>query len=328
MANIGIVGLGSWGTALGQHLASNGHSVLGWARDSQVVSSINNQHQNAKYLKDAVLSPGLKATTSLSDLQSSDVVLLAFPSSKLTEILPQLNTSENTIILSAIKGFERQSLKTVSQFVSESALICKGICVLSGPSFAKDVVNLRPCGLVFASRQEEISKYCAELFDTPKMRVFTSTDILGVEIGGAVKNVIAIAAGACDGLGLGESARAGLITRGLAEIMRLAEALGANLKTLAGLSGLGDLIMTATSPTSRNYQVGFGLAQGKSLATVLSDIGTVAEGVNTAALVQQLAQKFSVRVSITDQVVKLLEGKSPSEIMVALLEKPVRSDNE
>lgn len=326
MAKIGIVGLGSWGTALAQYLALHGHSVLGWSRDSEIADSINNNQLNPKYLKGINLSPLLKATTNLVDLQNIELIVLAIPASKMAQVFDQIKTTEKTILLSAIKGFEASTQLTVSEFIAAKKIKCRATAVLSGPSFAVDVVKASPCGLVFASKDHEIAKYCAQIFDSPKMRVFTSTDVVGVEIGGAVKNVIAIAAGACDGLGLGESARAGLITRGLAEIMRLAQAMGADLKTLAGLSGLGDLIMTATSKTSRNYQVGYGLAKGKSLEKVLSEIGTIAEGVNTAGVVQQLARKYSIRASITDQVVLLLEGKSVDEIMTSLLQKPVAAE--
>jgi glycerol-3-phosphate dehydrogenase (NAD(P)+) len=328
VTKIGIVGLGSWGTALGHHLACCGHDVIAWGREPSTVESINLHQQNNRYLDQAKLNPNLKASTEINDVCAQDVTLLAFPSAKLAELVPKLKFSSNTIVLSAIKGFESESLKTVSQYVESYHPALLGTAVLSGPSFAKDLVSNRPCGIVFASAKEEVAKFCAELFVSPTMRVFTSDDLLGVEIGGAVKNVIAIAAGACDGLQLGESARAGLITRGLAEMMRLAEALGAKEKTLAGLSGLGDLIMTATSQTSRNYRVGLLLAQGLSLQQALDKIGTVAEGVSSASCVQRLAQKFNVRASITDHVVMLLNGAKPTEMIASLLQKPVKAETD
>lgn len=216
---------------------------------------------------------------------------------------------------------------TPLQYLEERIKAPLSYGVLSGPSFAKDVVQGRPCGVVAASRDETTARRIAELFSSESMKVYVSLDPLGVELGGAVKNVIALAAGLSDGLGFGESARAGLITRGLAEIMRLAEAMGAKRETLAGLSGLGDLSMTASSPTSRNYTVGFRLGKGEKLSDILFDLGSVAEGVHTAPIVMKLALRYSVEVPICEQVNQLLLGKStPKELVRNLMARPLRSE--
>lgn len=325
--SVGVVGLGSWGTALANHLCTKNCDVLGWARNSEIVEEINKRHFNPKYLKGVRLSPQLKATNDIADLAGRDYLLLTFPSSQLANIIPQLKIGPRTTVISAIKGFEQQTLLTPTQFISHLGIRCLATAVLSGPSFARDIAEGRPCGVVFASKEEAHAQRCAEIFAGEAMRVFTSTDVLGVELGGAVKNVVALAAGACDGLGLGESARAGLITRGLAEMMRLAEAMGAQRQTLAGLSGLGDLIMTATSGMSRNHQVGFRLGRGERLADILKNLGSVAEGVTTTGSVQKLAQKHNIRVTITDHVALVLSGQvEPKEVISSLVVRPVKPE--
>lgn len=302
---------------------------MGWARSPEIVSEINKRHFNPKYLKGVRLCPKIKATNKIEDIVDRDIILLTFPSSQLSTILPGLNFRADSTIISAIKGFEPESLLTPTQFIDHLGIKHSNSAVLSGPSFARDIAEGRPCGVVMASKDDSAAQRCAEIFASDAMRVFTSTDILGVELGGAVKNVIALAAGACDGLGLGESARAGLITRGLAEMMRLAEAMGAQSKTLAGLSGLGDLIMTATSGMSRNHQVGFRLGRGERLPDILKNLGSVAEGVPTTRSVQKLAQKYGIRVTITDHVAMVLDGKAaPKEMISSLVVRPVKPEFE
>ena len=325
--SVGVVGLGSWGTALAHHLCLKGCDVTGWARSSEVVDEINKRHFNPKYLKGVRLCHQLKATNNLEEIGGKDIILLTFPSSQLSTILPKIKISKDTTIISAIKGFEPETLLTPTQYVSHLGIECKATAILSGPSFARDIAEGRPCGVVLASKEAADAQRCAELFAGDAMRVFTSTDVTGVELGGAVKNVIALAAGACDGLGLGESARAGLITRGLAEMMRLAEAMGAQSKTLAGLSGLGDLIMTATSGMSRNHQVGFRLGRGERLADILKTLGSVAEGVPTTMSVQKLAKKYGIRVTITDCVALVLSAQvEPKEVISSLVVQPVKPE--
>lgn len=327
MTSIGIVGLGNWGSALAHHLSLRGHEVVAWARDPQVVSEINSRHLNPKYLKGVRLSPQLKASTDLVAVSAREVVVLAFPSACLGTIVPKLGLSKHSSVISAIKGFERETLAPTTQFLERAGVSFGCTAVLSGPSFARDIAEGRPCGVVLASRQNSDASRLAQLFASDAMRLFTSTDVVGVELGGAIKNVIALAAGACDGLGLGESARAGLITRGLAEMMRLAEVLGAESKTLAGLAGLGDLIMTSTSGMSRNHQVGFRLGRGERLPDILSTLGSVAEGVETTKSVQKLARLHNVRVTITDAVAMVLDGKaSPREMISSLVVQPVKPE--
>jgi glycerol-3-phosphate dehydrogenase (NAD(P)+) len=325
--SVGVIGLGSWGTALAHHLCLKGCDVVGWARSPEVVAEINKRHFNPKYLKGVRLCPKLKASNDIEEVSKQDVVLLTFPSSQLANVLPKLKVRSDSLIISAIKGFEPESLLPPTLYLSQIGIECAAKAVLSGPSFARDIAEGRPCGVVLACSDEKQASRCAELFASEAMRVFTSSDVLGVELGGAFKNVIALAAGACDGLGLGESARAGLITRGLAEMMRLAEAMGAQSKTLAGLSGLGDLIMTATSGMSRNHQVGFRLGRGESLPDILNTLGSVAEGVPTTRSVQKLAKKYDVRVTITDHMAMVLDGVAePKEMISSLIVRPVKPE--
>jgi glycerol-3-phosphate dehydrogenase (NAD(P)+) len=242
-------------------------------------------------------------------------------------LTPRLKTSPDCLVISAIKGLERESVLTPLQFAEKTALPAKALVVLSGPSFSKDVLARSPVGVVAASKSPQAAQQVAELFTNDCMKVYTSNDPLGVELGGSLKNVIAVAAGVSDGMGLGDSSRAGIITRGLAEIMRLATAMGADRMTLSGLSGLGDLAMTASSDTSRNRQVGLGLGRGKALAQVLKEVGTVAEGVVTAPLMLNLAKRFSVEVPISYFVSELIAGRTtPMEMRKALLSRSIKQE--
>lgn len=324
---ISVLGLGNWGTALANHLALKGHDVLGWSIEPDVVAGINSTGRNIRFLSTVHLSPNFKATSSLDEALQRDTVIVAVPSMALTDLSPKLSAPQSALVVSAVKGVEELTLATPLTHIESLHPARYRLAVLSGPSFARDVVVQRPCGVVAASRDESVARAVAELFTSDSMKVYVSTDPLGVEIGGITKNVIALAVGVSDGLGLGDSARAGLITRGLAEMMRLAEAMGADRQTLAGLSGLGDLSMTATCDTSRNRTVGLRLGKGEKLDHIVASLGSVAEGVSSTPLVMKLAERYKVEMPITVHVSKLLNGEmSAQELVKSLVTRPMRRE--
>ncbi len=324
---IAVLGLGNWGTALANHLANKGYPVLGWTIHPEVVESINSKNINPYCLSDLRLSQNLRATLDLGLASSRSTVVLAFPSAALSELIPTLSPAKDAILVSAIKGIEMNSLLTPLGFCERNLKRPCKLAVLSGPSFAKDVAAGLPCGVVAASKDRLTARKVAELFSNEYMKAYVSDDAIGVELGGILKNVIAVAAGICDGLQLGDSARVGLITRGLAEITRLAVALGARRETLAGLSGLGDLTMTATCDASRNRTVGLRLGRGESLDHIVETLGSVAEGVKTAPLVLQLARKHQVEMPITEEMNQILLGKaSAQDALAKLISRPIKSE--
>ena len=326
---ISVLGLGNWGTAIAYHLAVKGHEVLGWSVEADVVEGINRSHCNPKYLSHIQLSPALRATLDVDQACEHDVRLLVLPSEVLSRALPRVRVRADTVFVSAVKGIDCETVLTPLECARHFLPDCRETAVISGPGFAKDVAAGRPVGLVAASRNESTARRVADLFASESMRVYISTDPLGVELGGIVKNVIAIAAGACDGLGLGDSARAGLITRGLAEMMRLACAMGADAQTLAGLSGLGDLVLTCTCDSSRNRTVGVRLGRGEKLPEIVASLGSVAEGVKTTASVLKLAARHGVEMPICIEVDTVLKGEvSPREILQALISRPLKREFE
>lgn len=327
MSQVGVVGLGNWGTALANHLAAKGLDVLGWCVEPDIIQSINTEHKNCRYLSHAKLCESLKATGDLSQVIERKTILVVLPSAIFASVVPKLTVAKDAVIISAIKGLDGATLLTPLQYFEKYGAPCRGRAVLSGPSFARDIVQHRPCGVVAASYDEAVALSTAELFRADWMKVYISTDPLGVELGGSVKNVIALAAGVCDGLELGDSARAGLITRGLAEMMRLASAMGADIRTLSGLSGLGDLVMTASCDTSRNRTVGLRLGRGEALDHILKTLGSVAEGVETTPHVVKLAAKYKVEMPITELVSKLLKAEiTPHECVRELLNRPLKRE--
>ena len=327
MESVSILGLGTWGTALAEHLARKGTDVIGWTVVAEIAEGINSGHRNPLYLNQAALNHRLRATLSLEEALSRSVLVLAFPSAVLSEVVPKLMVQPGTLVISAIKGMEPRTLMTPLVYAAAHMPAGAELAVLSGPSFARDVAAGLPCGIVAASRSRETARRAADLFASETMRVYMSLDPLGVEIGGVVKNVIAIAAGVCDGMGLGDSARAGLITRGLAEMMRLSAAIGADVKTLSGLSGLGDLVMTATCDTSRNRTVGLRLGRGEKLGDIIRSLGSIAEGVDTTRLVLELARRHKIDVPVTEQVDRLLKGETtPADVVTALFARPMKME--
>lgn len=326
---ITVYGGGGWGTALGNLLAGSGHDVMMLMRDEGIARSINDRHENPRYLPGIALSSGLGATTDPEILARSDIWVLAVPCQSQRSLLMKLRMllRPKTILVNVAKGIEQDSLQCLS-CVTQDALGRSGkwmnghYAVLSGPSFALEVAGGKPTALTVACARPELALRLRDTFASQLFRCYASTDVRGVEIGGAVKNVIAIASGVCDGLGLGDNARAALVTRGLAEITRLGMALGARAGTFMGLSGLGDLMLTCAGDLSRNRRLGLRLGAGEILENILDSLGTVAEGVPTTHAVCALAGKHGVEMPIANTTELLLRGEiSASGAAAMLLER-------
>jgi len=332
MKRISIIGAGNWGTALAITLARKGHPITLWAYEPEVVESIRLRHENELYM------PGIKIPLDVSAaghpaevLGGAEIVLLVTPShvlrTLLAEFLPHLKPE--MAFVSATKGIDVEQLMTMSKIVRAalSPHFDPAICALSGPSFAREVALGDPTAVVVASEDRELAALVQREFSSATFRLYTSTDVIGVEMGGAVKNVIAIAAGVVGGLGLGHNPIAALITRGLAEMTRLACACGARRETLAGLAGLGDLALTCTGDLSRNRRVGIELGRGRKLHEIVSSMRTVAEGVKTTRATLALAKMHEVEVPITLQVHRILEGEvTPREAIRELMERALKEE--
>jgi glycerol-3-phosphate dehydrogenase (NAD(P)+) len=324
---VGVLGLGNWGTALADHLARNGHRVVCWDRDESVVQSVRNHGKNSRYHSAFSLHESLCPVDSCDEVFAQPVLLLTIPSRALADVFASQEVRQDTLIVSAIKGLEPSTLLTPLQFMHKRFPKLTRLAVLSGPSFSSDVIQRRPAGVVAASRDGVVAREVAEIFRGDTMRVYLSSDPLGVELGGIIKNVIALAVGVSDGLDLGDSARAALVTRGLAEMMRLAVAMGAEERTLFGLSGMGDLIMTATCDRSRNRTVGIRLGRGESLEDIIRTLGSTAEAVNTTKLVMQLAEEHQVEMPIAAAADALLRGDVSAEEMIhRFITRPTKSE--
>ena len=307
---ITVAGGGSWGTALAHLLAVRGHRTRLWLRDAAVAEAINTRHENPRYLPGLALHPDLEAGTG-PELLDTELLLLAIPCQQLRGWLHAMrdHLHPEPVLINAAKGLELGTLSPCSRIVAEElAGRPFHYAMLSGPSFAAEVVRDQPTAVVLATAEEALGCRLRELFSCATFRCYSSTDVLGVELGGALKNVMAIAAGVCDGLGLGHNSRAALLTRGLAEMSRIGEACGAQAATFMGLSGLGDLALTCTGDLSRNRQVGLRLGQGESLEHITSSLGMVAEGVKTTSAVYDLARRLGVETPVTDTVQGLLHG--------------------
>jgi glycerol-3-phosphate dehydrogenase (NAD(P)+) len=316
--NVTLLGAGAWGTALAAQAASR-HAVMLWARDAAHAEAMAAARENPRYLPGVTLPAPLAISGDLSAAfghAEGGLAVIATPMSALREMLTRL--PDNARVLWLCKGFEAGSGLLGHEIARE--LRPHAACgVLSGPSFAEEVAREKPTALVAASTDEALRDAAAGVFHSDVLRIYTSTDPIGVEVGGAVKNVMAIATGLCDGLQAGLNARAALITRGLAEMTRLGVALGARAETFMGLSGLGDLVLTATGDLSRNRKVGMRLAQGQPLARVLAELGHVAEGVYSAPVVLQRARVLGVEMPITECVVAVLDGRLQAAVAMRLL---------
>jgi glycerol-3-phosphate dehydrogenase (NAD(P)+) len=323
--SITVLGAGSWGTALAGLLAGTGRPVLLWAREPEVVEDINTLHENRTFLPGAPLPESLTATGSLADAVGDAEVLVSvvpsqFVDGVMADAVPHLR--RDAVVVSASKGIETSTLRRMDQ-VMEAHLTpeqMERFCVLSGPSFAREVAEQQPTAVVVASHSQEARLLVQGLFQTPFFRVYTNPDVVGVEMGGALKNVVALAAGVVAGLGFGHNTQAALITRGLAEMTRLGLAMGASRETFAGLAGMGDLVLTCTGGLSRNRTVGYELGSGRSLEEILGDMKQVAEGVKTADAVHRLALEHQVEMPISHEIYGLLyEGRPPLEAVRNLM---------
>lgn len=326
-----VIGGGSWGTALASVLAERGHDVGIWAREPELAEALTHQHENPRYLPGIKL-PALWGTTDLERaLTGAELVVTVTPSHVTREILTKAAPflAAHVPICCATKGIENESLMTMSE-VMEDVLPPERhpyFSFLSGPSFAREVALRLPTAVVVAARWERIGRFVQQAFALPMFRVYTSPDVVGVEYGGALKNVIAIAAGVADGMGFGHNTRSGIITRGLAEITRLAVRKGANPMTLSGLAGMGDLVLTCTGELSRNRQVGHRLGQGEAIDAILSSMTQVAEGVKTAKSAHDLAAKLNVEMPLTDAVYSALyEGITAREAVARLLARELKPE--
>lgn len=329
---IAVIGAGSWGTALANRLAANGHQVLLWAHEQELPLEINTAHTNSLFLPGIPLHPELVATSDLHEaIDGRGIILLVTPVQVMRGVLEQISSAiaGNTVIANASKGIELGTLQTVSQICGQLLPLetTEGYVVLSGPTFAREVAQELPSLIVAASRVEANARRVQAAFSNPRFRVYTNNDVIGVELGGAVKNVIAIAAGICDGLGFGHNARAALITRGLAEMNRLGGAMGAQPATFAGLAGMGDLVLTCTGDLSRNRTVGFKLGQGMQLAEILGEMRMVAEGVKTAESVHQLALRLKVEMPIVEKTYQILHEDMPAKkAVIELMGRDLKSE--
>lgn len=329
---IAVIGGGSWGTALAGRLAANGNDTVLWAYEPELVDEINSSHTNSLYLPGINLNPTLACTGNLEEaVTGRSIVLLVTPIQVMRGILKQLapHIASDSIIANASKGIELESLQTVSQTCSEllGEAALNRYVALSGPTFAREVAQELPSLIVAASCNPIASRRVQEAFSCPCLRVYTNSDVVGVELGGAVKNVIAIAAGICDGLGFGHNARAALITRGLAEMNRLGLAMGAQAATFAGLAGIGDLVLTCTGDLSRNRTVGFKLGQGMKLTDILAEMRMVAEGVKSAESIYQLARRLGVEMPIVEKTFQILHEEKPArQAVIELMARDLRAE--
>ena len=323
--HVAVIGLGAWGMALSLHALRRGFKVTAWHHDPAEVAHLLSTRSFQRGSVSAAIPGNLAITSDLSATGDADLTIVALPASAWAEVLPRVRA---TILVSATKGLEPTSGSTPLRYAKEVlSYSSDNLAVVSGPSFASDLVAERPISVVSGSTSEKTAMLVAEALSGNSMRVYTSRDPIGVELGGILKNVVAIAAGVSDSLNYGPSARAALISRGLAEMTRLATALGADARTLSGLSGLGDLVMTATENQSRNRTVGLRLGKGEKISDITASLGSVAEGVSTAPLVQQLAAKAGVEVPLTDHIAKLLRGDlAATELAAALMARPLRSE--
>ena len=327
---IGVIGAGSWGTTLANLLAKKGFTTALWVYEEELIPSIATRKENHLYLPGIELDGNIVPTGSLQEAcHNKDIILNVTPSQIVRQILQQIREylSPQAILISASKGIENTTLLTMSEVIREVLSLHDGsrIAVLSGPSFALEVSREIPTAVTIASENQERAQQMQQVFSTPYFRVYTNSDVVGVELGGSLKNVIALAAGISDGLRFGYNTRAALITRGLAEISRLALKMGASPLTLSGLSGLGDLVLTCTGELSRNRTVGMKLGEGVKLDQILKDMKMVAEGIKTTRSTYDLSRKLNVPMPITEQVYNILyQGKDPKEAVTELMTRDLK----
>lgn len=330
---ISIIGAGSFGTAIASLLATKAFEVRIWAREPEVVDGINRERRNPTYLSDLILPEGIRAEQSVSEaLEGAEMVVFATPTHALREVTKNCRSHLNgdEILVSVAKGIEQESLLTPSQIlvqVLEGVTLEDQIGVITGPSHAEEVAALKPTTVVASAYSKRVARIIQETFMTPMFRVYLNHDMIGTEIGGALKNIMAIAAGIVDGADLGDNAKAALMTRGLHEMKRMGSALGASQETFSGLTGMGDLIVTCTSQHSRNRYVGFSIGRGKTLTEVTESMTMVAEGVRTTRSVYQWATKQKVEMPITEAVYRVLfEEMNPADAVQHLMTREAKSE--
>lgn len=324
-----VIGAGAWGTALADLLRRNGHAVSLWAYEADVAEAVDKKRENPRFLKGHTLSAGIRASTDLQAVVGNcELAVFATPSTVLRAVTKKAAGSlpKSAIAVVASKGIESGTLALMTDVVA-SELPSNSVVALSGPSFAVEVVRCQPTAVVLASKDESVARATLQVFNSPYFRTYSNADVTGVELGGALKNVMAVATGVADGIGLGFNARAALITRGLAEMTRLGAALGAEPSTFAGLAGLGDLVLTCTGSLSRNREVGIEVGKGRALASVLAERETIAEGVVAAKSARALAAKMGVAMPIVDAVNRVLfENQPPREAMGDLMNRELRAE--
>ncbi len=329
---VSVLGGGAWGTALAELSAKNDHAVKMWVYEPEVAQAIGTRHENPLFLPDVPLSPKIMATTSMEEaLDSAELILSVVPSHLVREIMTEASPymPRDAILVTASKGIEDDTLLTMTGVIEETvpAEIHRRLTAISGPSFAKEVARGVPTAVVAACHDVRVAEEVQHALSTDTFRIYSQTDVIGVELGGAVKNPIAIAVGCADGMGLGLNSRAAIITRGLAEIARLGVRMGANPMTFAGLAGLGDLILTCTGDLSRNRQVGLNIGRGMTLKEILEGQRSVAEGVKNAVTVYKLSQKLEVSMPIIEQIYLVLYAeKSPKMAVTDLMTRRLKSE--
>lgn len=322
---VAVFGAGSWGTALADVLARNGHDVRLWAWSEELATALRTDGRNERYLPGIDLDPALRVTERMATaLDGADVVLSVSPSHYVRGVMAEAapHAGDAAILISASKGLELETDLRMSQVLADvlPGALSDELVVLSGPSFAKELARGLPTAVTLASRSTGKAQVVQEMFQNEHFRLYTQPDVIGTELGGSLKNVMAIAAGISDGLSLGANARAALLTRGLAEMGRLAERMGGQLVTLAGLAGMGDLVLTCTGDLSRNRRVGLALGDGRSLDTILDEMDAVAEGVRTTRAAHELAAELGVEMPIVDAVYSVLyEGVDPMQALARLM---------
>ena len=325
---LSVIGAGSWGTALAQIFSEKFEEVLIWDRNEDVVNSINTKRENFKYFPNLKLNQNIKASSDLNNVyEKGNLVIVAIPVQYIREVLKNIQSDKQKSVLTASKGIEIKTLKLPTDVISEVlGLSPKNVMALSGPSFAKEVFKGLPTAVTLAA-EPCIGEKTQEVLNSEHFRVYLSFDIKGVEIGGAVKNVIAVATGISDGLGLGNNARASLITRGLYEMSKIANIYNANPQTLYGLSGLGDLVLTATGDLSRNRKFGILFGKGKSVDEALKEVGQVVEGIETVKAVKKLQEKYDLDLPISNAVYKTIyEGLNPKEAVRFLMKRELKRE--
>lgn len=325
MANITVIGAGAFGTAISLSLLNGGHRVTLWCRNLDKAEKLINTRENDRLLG-VKIPPEIEITADRSSFENCDVAVMAVPSYAIADTIKLLKNKKNGIIVSLAKGFDPATLSRLSTVMEKSVTV--PVAVLSGPSHAEEIARKIPTSLVAAGKDINISKTIAQIFSTPYLRVYTSNDLCGVELGGALKNVIAVCSGICDGLNLGDNSRAALITRGLCEMARLGEKMGAQKATFSGLSGMGDLIVTCSSKYSRNRRFGTLIASGESVENALIQVGTV-EGYHAAKYTYMLAKKHGVDMPICNECYQILyNGKLPKDAVGELMLRPLKDESE